>query len=66
MNSGKITRTSKAYIFRGETPVSPPFDIAFLKSFKKEMVELRKGEEGTIGFVQDYDIQKGDEIRFYE
>ena len=40
---GKITRTTKVYVFRNEIPISSPLDISFLKSFKKEMVELKKG-----------------------
>lgn len=52
VTSGKITKKCKAYIFRGGIPISSPLDINFLKSFKKEMMELKKGEEGTIGFLQ--------------
>lgn len=53
------------YIFREGIPVSAGLDISFIKSFKKEMLELKKGEEGTIGFVQeDVNVQKGDELVF--
>ena len=52
MSSGKITKKCKVYIFRGGIPISPGLDISFIKSFKKDMLELKKGEEGTLGFVQ--------------
>jgi hypothetical protein len=52
VTSGKITKKCKAYIFRGGIPISCPLDISFMKSFKKEMMELKKGDEGTIGFLQ--------------
>lgn len=61
VTAGKVLKKCKAYIFREGVPVSAGMDISFIKSFKKEMVELKKGEEGTIGFVQEVaDLQKGD------
>jgi translation initiation factor IF-2 len=65
VTSGKLTKKCKVYIFREGIPVSAGLDISFIKSFKKEMLELKKGEEGTIGFVQeDVNVQKGDELVF--
>lgn len=29
------------------------------------MTELKKGEEGTIGFLEEVKIEKGDSILFY-
>ena len=41
--SGKISNQHKCYIFRNGIPISKAFSVSFLKSFKKEMVEIKKG-----------------------
>ena len=42
--SGKISRQYKCYVFRNGVPITPAFSINFLKSFKKDMMEIKKGE----------------------
>lgn len=66
MTSGKISKTHKAYIFRNGIPVSASLTVSMLKSFKKDMMELKKGEEGTIAFSEEaVTLEKGDQLRFY-
>ena len=43
VNSGKVGRQYKCYIFRNGIPISKAFSINFIKSFKKDMIELKKG-----------------------
>ena len=52
----------KVYVFRNKIPISEGYHISFLKSFKKDVIELKKGEEGTIGLIPDLsiEIEKGD------
>jgi translation initiation factor IF-2 len=64
---GRITTKCKAYIMKSGVPCSEPMDINFIKSYKKEVQELKEGEEGTIGFEKETEILvKGTQIIFYE
>lgn len=65
--TGKISKTNRVYIFRNGIPVSGGLTVGMLKSFKKDMMELKKGEEGTISFNEECPaIEKGDQLRFFE
>jgi translation initiation factor IF-2 len=48
VNKGKILKKYKAYIFKNGIPITEGLSIKFIKCFKKEVVELKEGEEGTI------------------
>ena len=47
----------KLYIFRNKIPISEGYHVSFLKSFKKEVIELKKGEEGTVGLLPELSIE---------
>lgn len=67
VTAGKISRNHKCYIFRNNIPISQPFSITFIKTFKKDVMDLKRGEEGTLGFLEEItDIEKGDEIVAFE
>jgi len=42
--AGKISKSSKVYLFRNGSPVSDLIYIKSIKSFKKEMGEVKKGD----------------------
>lgn len=46
--TGKINKSSKMYIFRNGTPISDALVAKSIKNFKKQMTEVKKGDECTI------------------
>jgi translation initiation factor IF-2 len=48
VTSGKMAKTHKMHVFRNDTPITGELFAKSIKSFKKEMTEVKKGDECTI------------------
>lgn len=44
VTSGKLSKTNKMHIFRNESPITAELFAKSIKSFKKEMAEVKKGD----------------------
>jgi translation initiation factor IF-2 len=53
VDNGKVAKKHICYIFRNSIPISDPLHIQYMKSFKKDMGELKKGDEATVCFNED-------------
>ena len=62
VTSGKISKSHKIYLFKNNTPVSEAIFIKFIKIFKKEVTEVKRGEECTITLEvpANFDFSHGD------
>lgn len=62
VTSGKLSKTNKMHIFRNESPITAELFAKSIKSFKKEMAEVKKGDQCTItlDLPAGFEIQKGD------
>jgi translation initiation factor IF-2 len=43
-----MAKTNKMHVFRNDTPITSELFARSIKSFKKEMAEVKKGDECTI------------------
>lgn len=67
VESGKISKTHRLYVFRNGSPATEGEFAKNIKVFKKEMTEVKKGEECTITVsFGGFQLEKGDEIVAYE
>ena len=67
VKEGKINKRSRCYIFKNGVPISEALTIKAIKHFKKDMMEVKKGDECTIMFIdEDVSFEKGYEIFAYE
>jgi translation initiation factor IF-2 len=60
VTSGKMAKANKMHIFRNGTPITGEIFAKSIKSFKKEMAEIKKGDECTITLDTDFEFQVGD------
>lgn len=67
IEAGKIGKTHKLYVFRNGSPASDGVFARNIKVFKKEMSQVKKGDECTItmDLSPDFKLEKGDEIVAY-
>ena len=68
VQAGKISKSHRLYIFRNGTPATQGYFPKAIKVFKKEMGEVKKGDECTITMDVDdgFIIEKGDYVVAYE
>lgn len=68
MMSGKLSKSNKIYIFRNGSPISDSLFAKSIKVFKKEVGEIKKGDECTVTLdvKADFQYEKGDELVAYE
>lgn len=50
INEGRLCKKYKFRLFRNGEPVSEVLKIQSMKHFKKEVIEMKKGEECTVIF----------------
>jgi translation initiation factor IF-2 len=55
-----MAKANKMHIFRNGTPITGEIFAKSIKSFKKEMAEIKKGDECTITLDTDFEFQVGD------
>ena len=61
MESGKVSKTHRLYVFRNGSPATEGQFAKSIKIFKKEANEVKKGDECTITVsFGDFQFQKGD------
>ncbi len=66
VQSGKITRNSKARVLRNGVVHGDNLTIESLRRFKDDATEVKEGFECGVGLGKFNDIQVGDEIETYE
>ncbi|MBS1889748.1 MAG: hypothetical protein JST59_00515 [Actinobacteria bacterium] len=66
IGEGRLCKKFKYRLYRNGQPISKTIRLDSIKHFKKEVVELKKGEECTVLFDSDVDFKKGDVLRGYE
>ena len=44
VTSGKLAKTHKMHVFRNDSPITAELFAKSIKSFKKEMAEVKKGD----------------------
>ena len=64
VHSGRISKTHRLYLFKNNTPLTDALFVKTIKSFKKEVQEVKKGDECTIvlDVPPDFDFARGDEL----
>lgn len=65
MKEGLINKNSLYRIMRGDAVAFDHMRLAGLRSFKKEVNEVKSGNECGLSFVETYAIQKGDVLESY-
>lgn len=67
VETGKISRLHKLYVFRNGSPATDGSFAKSIKVFKKEMSDVKKGDECTITMDVEsgFTFERGDEIVAY-
>lgn len=65
ITEGKLCKKFKVKIFRNNKPISGLMNIETMKHFKKDVIELKKGDECTLIFDGNVEFMKGDVIKTY-
>lgn len=66
VEEGIISKNRKIRALRNGKILFDNMSLAGLRSFKKEVTEVRSGQECGLSFVQNYTLQKGDTIECYD
>lgn len=66
VTEGRLCKRFKVKIYRNNKPISGFLHIQSMKHFKKDVIELKKGEQCTLIFDQEVQFAKGDIIKVFE
>jgi len=65
VNDGYIKKSMKYRLLRDGNVIEDDLEVVSLRKFKKEVKEIRGGDEGGISFKKVDEIVKGDVLECY-
>ena len=66
ISEGRLCKKYKYRLYRNDQPISKTIRLESIKHFKKEVIELKKGDECSIMYETEVEFKKGDVLRAYE
>ena len=66
VDEGILGKSKKIRLIRNKKILYDNMKLAGLRSFKKEVNEVKAGSECGLSFIESYDIIKGDIIESYD
>ena len=65
-DTGILNKNARVRLVRNNKVIEDNLKLAGLRSFKKEVSEVKEGNECGLSFVNTYPIIKGDILEFYK